>query len=279
MLTSVRFCNRQGDSVMFQAFGEGVGYVREGMALARRPALRPFVLVPLAVNILLFAISGWLVVQYAWQWIAGLDTVLDLWSWLDWAESAVNATLAVMKWVLFAAIILFLLFLMGSSFTMMAHLLISPFIGILGEQAEKQLHTPAFPTHTLMQIAWRTTKRELRKLAYWLVRALGLGLLSLILNFIPLLNLVVPVLWFLFGAWILALQYIDVPADNNGRSFEDVLALMRTHRTAVMGFGAVIMALTSIPIVNLFVIPVAVCGGVVFWVRKIVVEPDRQKAV
>ena len=68
------------------------------------------------------------------------------------------------------------------------------------------------------------------------------------------------------------MQYLDVPADNNGRSFQEVLALMRQHRAAVMAFGAVVMALTSLPIVNLFIIPVAVCGGVVFWVKK--VQPD-----
>lgn len=254
---------------MIRDLQEGVSYVSEGFRLARKPAMRPYMLVPLIVNILLFSVAGYLVVHYAYSWIGGLDTTVDLWSWLDWAEGAINSTLAVLKWFLFAAIILFLVFLMGSTFTMIAHILISPFVGILGEQAEKQLHTPAFPQHTIMQIAWRTTKRELRKLVYWLVRALGLAVVSVVIYFVPVVNAAVPVIWFLFGAWILALQYIDVPADNNGRSFEDVLGLMRTHRAAVMGFGAVIMLLTSIPIVNLFVIPVAVCGGVVFWVRKI----------
>lgn len=254
---------------MIKDLREGVSYVSEGFRLARQPAMRPFMLVPLVVNILLFAVAGYLVLHYAYAWIGSLDTTLDLWSWLDWAEAAVNSTLAVLKWFLFAAIILFLLFVMGSTFTMLAHILISPFVGILGEQAEKQLHTPAFPQHTVMQIAWRTTKREMRKLAYWLVRALGLGVASLVIYFVPVVNAIVPVIWFLFGAWILALQYIDIPADNNGRSFEDVLRLMRENRAAVMGFGAVIMLVTSIPILNLFVIPVAVCGGVVFWVRKI----------
>lgn len=253
---------------MIKDLQEGVGYVSEGVRLARQPAMRPFVLVPLVVNILLFAVAGYLVLHYAYAWIGSLDTTLDLWSWLDWAEAAVNSTLAVLKWFLFAAIILFLLFIMGSTFTMIAHILLSPFVGILGEQAEKQLHTPAFPQHTVMQIAWRTTKREMRKLAYWLVRALGLGVASLVIYFVPVVNAVVPVIWFLFGAWILALQYIDVAADNNGRSFEDVLRLMRENRAAVMGFGSVIMLVTSIPVLNLFVIPVAVCGGVVFWVRK-----------
>lgn len=258
---------------MLTELREGIGYVREGYQLAQRPALRPYMLVPLVLNVVLFAVSGWLVVHYAYDWIGGLSTTLDLWSWLDWAEGAVNATLAVLKWFLFAAIILFLLFLMGSTFTMVVHLLISPFIGILGEQAERQLHTPAYPQHTLAQIAWRTTKRELHKLGYWLIRALGLAVLTLILNFIPVVNLAVPVIWFVFGAWILALQYIDVAADNNGKSFQEVLALMQANRGAVMGFGGVIMALTSVPIVNLFIVPVAVCGGVVFWVRKLQRQP------
>lgn len=258
---------------MIKDLQEGVSYVTEGFALARKPAMRPYMLVPLLVNIVLFSVAGYLVVDWAYSWIGGLDTSVDLWSWLDWAEGALNSTLAVLKWFLFAAIILFLIFLMGSTFTMLAHILISPFVGILGEQAEKQLHTPAFPQHTLMQIAWRTTKREIRKLGYWLVRALGLGVVSLVIYFVPVVNAVVPVIWFLFGAWMLALQYIDVPADNNGKSFEEVLQLMRDNRMTVMGFGSVVMLMTSMPIVNLFVIPVAVCGGVVFWVRKIQGQP------
>lgn len=254
---------------MIRELQEGIRCVKEGFHLARQPVMRPFVLVPLIVNILLFTVAGYLVLHYAYAWIGSLDTDVDLWHWLDWLEPAVNNILAVLKWFLFAAIILFLLFIMGNTFTMIAHILVSPFTGILGERAEKQLHIPAFPQHTVMQIAWRTTKREIRKLVYWLVRAAGLGIASLVIYFVPVVNAVVPVIWFLFGAWILALQYIDIPADNNGRSFEDVLKLMREHRAAVMGFGAVIMLVTSIPILNLFVIPVAVCGGVVFWVRRL----------
>ena len=258
---------------MIRDLREGMNCVTEGYRLAKRPGLRPYMVVPLVFNVILFSIGGYLVVHYAYQWINGMNTTVDLWSWLDWAEGFINSTLAFLKWFLFTAIILLCLFLMSSTFTMIVHLLISPFIGILGEKAEKELHSPSFPQHSLAQIAWRTTKRELRKLVYWLVRALGLLILTLILNFIPVVNMVNPVLWFLFGSWVLALQYIDVPADNNGRSFDDVLTLMRTHRAAVMGFGAIIMLVTSIPILNLFVIPVAVCGGVVFWVRKLETLP------
>lgn len=262
---------------MIQDLKDGAKCVSEGFSLARRPGLRPYMVVPLVTNVLLFSISGYLVSSYAWEWISGWTSAVDFWTWLDWLEPIINELLGALKWVIFAVVILGLLFIMGSTFTMFTHLLIGPFIGILGEKAERELHTPAYPQHTLSQIALRTLGREFRKLMYWLIRAIALGVLSLILYFIPAVNAVVPVLWFLFGSWILALQYLDVPADNNGRSFQEVLALMSQHRTSVMAFGAIVMTLTSIPILNLFIIPVAVCGGVVFWVRKFRQAPAVSK--
>jgi len=253
---------------MIQDLRDGVNCVAEGLDLARRPGLRPYMVIPLLANILLFGISGYLVASYAYEWIAGWTGAVDLWSWLDWLEPIINSLLGAVKWIIFAIVILGLLFIVGSTFTMFTHLLIGPFIGILGEKAEREIHTPNYPQHSLGQIAMRTLGRELRKLLYWLVRALGLGILSLVLYFIPGVNVVVPVIWFLFGAWVLALQYIDVPADNHGRSFKEVLELMSRHRASVMAFGSIVMALTSIPVINLFIIPVAVCGGVVFWVKK-----------
>lgn len=254
---------------MLKELQDGVGFVRDGLTLARKPGLRPYMIVPLLVNIVLFSISGYLVVSYSWEWISGWTTAVDLWSWLDWLEPIIDQTLAALKWVIFALIILALLFIMGSTFTMLTHLLISPFLGILGEKAELELHQTNFPQHSLGQIAVRTISREIRKLWYWVIRAVALGVLSLILYFIPVVNAAVPVLWFLFGAWILAMQYIDIAADNNGVSFAELLRLLQQHRTSVMAFGSVVMALTSIPLVNLFIIPVAVCGGIVFWVKKI----------
>lgn len=55
-------------------------------------------------------------------------------------------------------------------------------------------------------------KREWQKLAWYLPRAIVL----LILYFIPGIGqTVAPVLWFLFSAWMLAIQYCDYPFDNH----------------------------------------------------------------
>ena len=253
---------------MIKPLSNGIALIFRGFEVAKKPNIRPYMIVPLIVNILLFSVAGYFAIDLINDALSGLDDTVDLWSWLDWLEPVINTIASTLKWVLLIAAILLILFIAGSVFTMITHMLVSPFIGVLAEKVEKDLHETSYPSHTVMQIAGRTIKREFTKLKYWITRALGLFVVTIILSFIPVVQMISPVLWYLFGAWILALQYIDVPADNNGKSFEEVLGLMRKNRTQVMGFGGATLLLTSIPIINLVIIPIAVAGGVIFWVEK-----------
>ena len=253
---------------MIKPLSNGITLIFRGFELAKQPNIRPYMVVPLIVNILLFSVAGYFAIDLINDALSGLDDTVDLWSWLDWLEPVINTIASTLKWVLLIAAILLILFMAGSVFTMITHMLVSPFIGVLAEKVEKELHETDYPSHTVMQIAGRTIKREFTKLKYWITRALGLLVITIILSFIPVVQMISPVLWYLFGAWILALQYIDVPADNNGKSFEEVLGLMQKNRAEVMGFGGATLLITSIPIINLVIIPVAVAGSVIFWVEK-----------
>lgn len=72
---------------------------------------------------------------------------------------------------------------------------------------------------------------------------------------------VAPVLWFLFSAWMLAIQYCDYPFDNHKVSFADMRRALRQHKTDNLQFGALVSLFTMIPILNLVILPVAVCGA------------------
>jgi len=252
---------------MIKEFRNGTRYVAQGFDLAKKPGIRPYMMVPLIVNIIFFSVAGYLA-------IGGINDLSEYlrvepdFGW-QWVNTLIEATVDTFRWLLIVLAILFLLFFLGSIFTMMTHLLISPFIGLMGEKVEGELRETRFPDESIARIAGRTIKREFHKFRYWAIRALGWGLLALLLGFIPVIGAAGAIIWYVFGAWILAMQYIDVPADNNGVPFEEVLAMMRKHRSEVMGFGGVIMLLTATPIVNLFIIPVAVAGGVAFWVGRL----------
>jgi CysZ protein len=59
----------------------------------------------------------------------------------------------------------------------------------------------------------------------------------LILSFIPVLSLVAPVLWFLLGAWMMSIQFVDYPMDNHQLSFGDVKEAVRSRRLSSMGLA------------------------------------------
>jgi len=195
---------------------------------------------------------------------------------LSWLQSTVDTLVNAFTSLIWLIVGFVFLFITAYTFTGFAHLIASPFNGLLAEKIEKSLHTTHYPSHTLTQIAGRTFVRELQRLWYWLFKALGLLLLTLVLSVIPLINLISPVLWFVFGAWFMAIQYIDYPADNNGLNFKHTLQQLRQKRYIALGFGAATACLTVIPIINLIVLPTAISAAVALWVDHLAPSESTQ---
>ncbi len=107
-------------------------------------------------------------------------------------------------------------------------------------------------------------KREWQKFAWYLPRAIVL----LILYLIPGIGqTVAPVLWFLFGAAGCSPSGLcDYPFDNHKVPFKEMRTALRTRKIANMQFGALTSLFTMIPLLNLFIMPVAVCGATAMWV-------------
>ena len=233
----------------------GPDYLREGLKLVLSPGLRLFVLLPLAINLILFAaLIGFAVRQFS-GWLARLMGSLPGWlSFLDF-----------LLWPLFVVLLLLMVFF---TFTLLANIIAAPFNGFLAEKVEVVVRGedtfPPFSWNELLAMVPRTLKRELRKLSYFLPRAIGL----LILSLIPGLNLIATPLWLLFGVWMMAVQYIDYPCDNNKVSWDDMLAWLRAKRWQSLGFGGITYVALLIPFVNILMMPAAVAGATLFWVRE-----------
>ncbi|HEY3486440.1 MAG TPA: sulfate transporter CysZ, partial [Gammaproteobacteria bacterium] len=140
----------------------------------------------------------------------------------------------------------------------------APFNGKLAEKLEQQLTQQAPPSsgqvHTLAGIQ-NAVRAELGKLGYLLSRSLPL----LVLSFTPVINILAPALWFLFGAWILALEYMDYPMGNHGILFAEQRQRLQQRRGLALGLGVGILILTFIPVLNFLAMPVAVAGATELW--------------
>ena len=233
----------------------GFGYLAQGFKIILQPGFRLFLLVPLTVNVILFTllimwansmIDGWMGSLMAWmpEWLGFLE-------WLFWG-------------IYFLAIMMVLFY----GFIAAANFLAAPFYGYLAELTEKQLtnqeNDEGFSWKELLAMVPRTIAREIQKLIYYLPRVLAL----LILGLIPGLNLIVAIAWIVFSGWMMAIQYIDYPADNNKMSFPEMKSYLRAHRLTSFGFGMITFGATLIPILNFVAMPAAVCGATVFWVNE-----------
>ena len=233
----------------------GPQYLGEGLKLILSPGLRLFVLLPLTVNTLLFIGLIVLAMQQFGGWVDGVMPSLP-----DW--------LSFLEYILWPLFVLLVLVVMFFTFTLLANIIAAPFNGFLAEKVEVVLRGrddfPPFSWAELMAMMPRTIGREMRKLAYFLPRAIPL----LILTFVPVLNLVAAPLWILFGIWMMAVQYIDYPADNNKLGWNEMLAWLREKRWQSLGFGGAVYLALLIPFVNILVMPAAVAGATLFWVRE-----------
>jgi CysZ protein len=65
---------------------------------------------------------------------------------------------------------------------------------------------------------------------------------------------------------MMTIQYVDYPFDNHKVPFPEMRDALKQKRGQALSFGAVVMLLTMVPIINLFVMPIAVCGATAMWV-------------
>lgn len=215
-----------------------------GIALIKTPSVRRFVIFPILLNIVLFSFASWLLWEYA---LSFLDDLLP--SWLEW--------LAVVLMPIFA---LSLLTIVYFSFTLVANIIAAPFYGLLAEnialhlsgKEPKNISSAPFFKEALSSIL-----SEIRKVSYYLIRAMPL----LILSFIPGINVVALPLWLLFSAWFLTFEYSGYALENQHKLFAEQKTIIKKDRLSALTFGGLSLLATTIPVVNLFAPAVAVAGA------------------
>ena len=239
----------------------GASYLFKGLRLICKPRIRRFVLIPLTVNIVLFAALLYgLFLGFDW-----LRMELDGWlpDYLDW--------LAYLLWP-FYLISAILIPVFG--FVLIGNLVASPFNGLLAEAVERHLTGNTATTDSgwkaLAAEIGRTIRSELRKLGYTLVRIVPI----LILLWIPGVNIIGSLLWVVFGAWLMAIQYIDYPMGNHGLGFREQRQLLAQRRFLSLSFGASVVIAMMVPVLNFVVMPASVAGATALWLD--VFEQDHK---
>ncbi len=232
--------------------GLGFHYFIYGWRLLLQRQFMPFVIFPIIINTVLM-------IGLVWAFFANITGWLDMLlpSWLEW-----------LYFVLIPLIFLLLLVGFYFAFTTLANFVAAPFNALLAEKVELQLtNQPLGDTSFtgMLKDVPRMLKREWQKMMYSVPRLIAIFLLG----FVPVLGqTIVPVIAFVFSAWMIAIQYCDYPFDNHKISFQRMRNALEQNKVMNYTFGSLVSLFTMIPFVNLVVMPVAVCGATAMWINE-----------
>lgn len=228
----------------------GAGYLLKGFELIRLKGIRRFVFIPLLINLILFSCAFYFIVIELKYYMDIIITWLP--KWLNWLSTILWPLAVVTVLVVFSFL-----------FSTAANWLAAPFNGLLSEKIENILVGEVGPSDSILDIVQdtpRTLGREWTKLVYYVPRAIGFFILLFILPVIG------QVIWFLFVAWMMAIQYKDYPFDNHKISFVEMKQALKQHQGLSYSFGITVTIFAMIPIVNLIIMPVAICGATALWI-------------
>lgn len=228
---------------------DAVTALSRGTRCVYQPGMRRYIFLPILINLIVYISMLSFVLSRFDGWLAHWMDMVP--TWLEW-----------LSWLIWPLFVISLIVVVFFTFTLITSFIAAPFYGFLAAKVEIQATgREPLDDRNLNQTAIDAVGREFVKLAYILPRAIGLFIIS----WIPGLNLVAPLLWALFSAWVMAITYLDYPMDNNKVTFKDMRHRLAQRWWQSLTYGGLITLITWIPLANLFLIPGAVAGAVLMW--------------
>ena len=240
----------------------GMRYFLQGIPMIFSADIKKYVIVPLLINMIFFISAIYLLATEFDTLISWLTPELP--SWLpDFIISLFDWFIGLL-WIVFAAIVLLIVFF---GFTIIANIIGAPFNAYLASAVEHKLtgKQPIDPRTSLLKVTLESISGELKKLIYFMIWILPL----VIISFIPVINTISPVLWAVFTAWMLALQYADYPLGNRGHNFSRIRYILSNNKMLSLSFGGSATLATMIPLFNFLVMPVSVAGATIMAVKSL----------
>lgn len=231
---------------------EGFAFFFRGAALLwRNKKLWGLLVAPVLVNALLFVL-----------FLAGASLALRGLLGSMSADTWWQAALVVMLVVATVGAILFV----GSAiFVFLGSVLSAPFYDALAQQVTKETGA-VIEEHAWTSHLWPSIKHAAAKLWWYLLIQTGL----IILYVVP--GVFGPIAFITLGyvatVFFLALDFLDFSFDFHGWSFAERRTWCLKRKGHMLGFGSAIFLGLGVPVVNLFVPPIAVAGAVLLFLKE-----------
>ncbi|KKD06949.1 EI24 domain-containing protein [Streptomyces sp. WM6386] len=249
--------------------GVGFTYLLKGQRwVARHGKQYGFGLIPGLITLVLYAAALVSLAVWGEDFIGWATPFADDWSspWLG----LFRGFLTVVLWAL--ALLLAVL-----TFTAVTLLIGQPFYESLSETVDRDVSPDGTAPESGLPL-WRELWISGRDSLRIVVRALLWAVLLFALGFIPFVGqTVVPVIGFFVTGFFLTEELAAVALQRRGVELRDRLALFRSRKTLIWGFGTPLGVAFLVPFVAVFLMPGAVAGATLM-ARELLGEETREDA-
>ncbi len=215
--------------------------------------LWPFCILPLLINLCVFALAVVVFLANLDAIVAALRATLEVGDAQAWYEWLWIGPLRVLTWTLrwlFVALFMFTVYFL---FTVVGAVVAAPFLDVLSSRVERATTGAASGKGG----ALRAVVAEGQRALFFL----GLQIGWIALGLIPGLQLLAAAGLFVSSALFLPLEYTSYLLDRRGISFARRRAWLWSHRGTMFGFGATAFASFLIPGLNFLALPLLVTAG------------------
>jgi len=233
--------------------GVGFGYLLRGQRwVARHGKSYGFGLVPGLITLVLYAAALVALGVYGEDFVTWATPFAD-----DWTSPWSGLFRGFLTAVLFALALL----LAVLTFTAVTLLMGQPFYENLSERVDRDVSPDGTAPESGLPL-WRELWISGRDSLRILVRALVWAVLLFALGFVPFIGqTVVPVLGFVVTGFFLTEELVAVALQRRRVDLRERLALLRSRKTLVWGFGTPLGLAFLVPFVAVFLMPGAVAGA------------------
>ena len=231
----------------FKEFGDGfTSPLRVLGLLLEHPNLLVLFILPMILTLIFIASAIYAVLIGAWT---ASQTLFQ--SWFGSTFSIGSGILATLAGLLLAYFLLI-------SLNLIIQLIASPFNDILAEGTEKALgeSIPPFSISHLIRVFFLDLRKTLLNL--------GFTVIFLVIGLFPFMGI-----FSVLGlALVQTLSFVSYPQSRRNQGVLDSLRWIQMNPVRALGFGLASLLLFSIPVMNLFALPVSVMAGTLIYLKK-----------
>lgn len=246
---------KKGNSALVEKLTPSPLYILTGFVfLWRNRVLWKYAAAPLAISFVIFGASYVLLYHWFYDMLGGI--MGDQWYW------------KVLYYLIIVTLVVILVAVFFFVFRALASAIAAPFNDLLSEKTEQLVtgvyrDTP-FSVIQVFKDAGRSIAHSFKILGIYL----GLLILFLFLLLIPVLGYqLYAAATILLSSYMLAYEYLGYPLDRRRLSFREKRAFLKANLRSSLGFGIGNLGVACVPGLNLLMIPAAVVGGTLLYLK------------